>query len=288
MKKYFYISTVILVSLCGLVLWQASIFSDGKLHVVFCNVGQGDAIFIRTPAKVNMLVDGGPDDSVLSCIASHTPFWERKIDLVVMTHPHADHMTGFFSLLQQYKVAAFATERLSNNTDLFRWLMDTLDKQKIVPKYMIAGQNMRITDGVKISVVGPSQSFLQQTSPNGKIGESNEFSSLELLISYGGFKVFLTGDSQADELQEAIDSGYVGHVAVLQSPHHGSKTGLTDNIIQTLYPKLAVISVGKNNKYGHPNVQTLGLLKSNNINIARTDQSGDIEIISDGKTWTIR
>lgn len=285
-KKIVLISAFIFLSLALLSFYQGFTFYDSKLHVVFCDVGQGDAIYIRTPKAFDILVDGGPDERVLSCLSNNMPFWDRKVDLIILTHPHADHLVGLIAVLKRYSVSSFATEKLDNDTASFGELKRLLQEKHILPQYLSAGQKVRLPDGVVLTIIGPTASFLQKTSPLGKIGESKEFASLETLISYDTFRLVLTGDSQKEELQEAIDNGFVSSVDVLQVPHHGSKTGLTEDIIERLYPKLAVISVGKN-KYGHPSKEITKMLSQKDIKILRTDEGGDIEIVSDGKKFLL-
>ncbi len=286
-RKIFFVSILSIVSLISIVFYQWQKFYDGRLHVVFCNVGQGDGIFIRTPKGLDIIVDGGPDDLILACLSNHMPFWDRDIELMLLTHPHADHMNGLLPVLKRYTVLSFATEKLENKTLGFQALIDSIKAKHLTIQYAFAGKKIKTPDSVVLSIVGPTQEFLTKTSPGGTIGESSEFGSLETLVSYGIFKILLTGDSQAEELQEAIDAGYLGGVDVLQVPHHGSKTGLTDEIFEAIRPGLAVISVGKN-KYGHPTPQTLELLKSNGVKVLRTDQHGDIEIVSDEKKWFVK
>lgn len=292
MKKYFLIGTVLFLLLGYILVYQNIIYNDKKLHVVVCDVGQGDAIFIRTPQGADILVDGGPDDSVLNCLGRHVPFWDRTLELVMLTHPHADHFTGLFSVLKNYKVKSFASEDLSNQTIGFSSLMDKIKAQKIPLRFVFAGDKFKLKDGVRFEIVGPTEEFLRETSPGGTIGESSEFASVETLIRYGKFSALLTGDSQASELEDAIqlfDSALESStVSVLQVPHHGSKFGLNQEILDILNPKIAVISVGKNNKYGHPTAFILDLLKSKNIKTLRTDEIGDIEIISDGLSWKVK
>ncbi len=282
-KKSIVFVVIAVFSLVGMFFWQWFVFSDGRLHVVFCNVGQGDAIYIRTPKGFDMLVDGGSSNAVLSCLSRHMPFWDRTIDIVLLTHPHADHMAGFPQVFKEYKVNHFVTENLENDTDIFKLVMDTVAQQKIPKRFVVAGNRIKMPDGVSFSIVGPSADFLEQTSPGGKIGESAEFASVETLVSYGNFKLLLTGDSQAGELEEGIESP----VDVLQAPHHGSKTGLNDKIIEAARPGLVVISVGKN-KYGHPSPQTIKILEDSKVKILRTDEKGDIEVVSDGERWFVR
>lgn len=287
MKKYILIGTILFFLLGCILAYQNIIYNDKKLHVVVCDVGQGDAIFIRTPNGSDILVDSGPDDSVLNCLEKHMPFWDRTLEIMILTHPHADHFTGFFSVLKNYKIKSFASEKLSNKTAGFSSLMDKIKAQKIPIRFVFAGNRFILKDKIVLNIVGPTQDFIAQTSPGGTIGESSEFASLENLLIYGKFSALFTGDSQAVELKDALSNG-LGSIDLLQIPHHGSRFGLNAEILGILNPKLAVISVGKNNKYGHPAPFTLDLLKSQNIKTLRTDQTGDIEIVSDGISWRIK
>jgi len=287
MKKIVVIGFILLVSLGGIAAYQYAKFHDGKLHVVFCNVGQGDAIFIRTPKGMDILVDGGPDDSVLSCLSSNMPFWDRDLELVILTHPHADHLNGLISLLEHYKVDSFATENIKNNTGGFSRLMEKIKDENIKIRYVYAGDRFVFKDGVILKIAGPSKEFIKKTSPGGVIGERREFASVLSFIKYKGFEVLLTGDSQASGLNEGIMDGRIGDIEVLQVPHHGSKTGLTSEILDSIKPELAVISVGKNN-YGHPSEEEIKILRDRDIRILRTDLNGEIEIVSDGLSWGVR
>lgn len=284
-KVLFYIAAT-LVSLFTLFVYQSQKFNDKKLHVVFCDVGQGDAILITTPEKKHILIDAGPDKSVLSCLSEHMPFWDRTLDLVVLSHPHLDHFYGMYYLLESYEIKAFATEDLSNKAASFKGLMQEFEKKKIPRQFVYAGDKWIFVDGVTFSVLSPTKEFLASTSPNGIVGEKAEFANLITQISYGKFDAVFTGDSQARGLSEAI-TGIKG-LEVLQVPHHGSKTGLSAELLKIITPKLAVISVGEKNKYGHPTRFTLDLLKEDAIKTLRTDRNGEIEITSDGETYSVR
>jgi competence protein ComEC len=284
MKQYTYLCVLAVCAFIGMAVWQYAKFHDGKLHVIFCNVGQGDAILIKPPNNTYILVDGGPDKRVLDCLSRHMPFWERELSLVLLSHPHADHFMGMYYLLERYRFTYFATEKLSNKTPAFTEYI------RLLGEYHIPKQFVWIDDGwnignMHLTVVSPTEQFIEQTSPGGTIGESGEFASLILHVSYGSFDLVLTGDSQARELREAADR--IGKpIDVLQSPHHGSATGLDDQVLRQLSPKLAVISVGKN-RYGHPTKFVLDLYKTYGIKVLRTDNGGDVEIVSDGNTWWI-
>ncbi|MDO8620886.1 MAG: MBL fold metallo-hydrolase [Candidatus Levybacteria bacterium] len=286
-KKIIWFGVLILVFLAGLLFYQRIKFYDGKLHVVFCDVGQGDAIFIRTPNGLDILVDGGPNDSVLSCLSNHMPVWDRTIELVILTHPHTDHFFGLHNVLKRYNVLSFDSEKLDNKALGFAELINEVKQNKIPLHYLFSGDSFKTNGGINIKILAPTKEFLAETSPNGMIGENNEFASLISLVSYGSFKLLLTGDTQADELSQAISQYSLTNLSVLQVPHHGSKTGLSLEILNLLKPKVAVISVGKNNRYGHPTPFVLDLLGKVQAKILRTDQKGEIEVISDGKTWQV-
>lgn len=293
--KIAFIISLALFSLGAIFFYQYARFNDNKLHVVFCDVGQGDAIFVRTPKGLDILIDGGPDTSVLSCLSNHMPFWDRTIEVVALTHPHADHLVGLISVLKRYKVESFISEKLENKTESFNELSRIVQNKKISSRYVFLGDKLRIKDGVVLQVLSPSKEFLQRTSPGGVIGESGEFASLVLLLSYGEFDVLLTGDSQVSGLEEALGVKPLPELEVFQVPHHGSKTGLNSEILNEVRPRLAVISVGKNNKYGHPSKEVIEILRNREINlpagkagILRTDQDGEAEIVSDGKGWGAR
>lgn len=288
MKKIFFFSILAFVSLGGIFAYQSFVFQDNRLHIVFCDVGQGDAIYIRTPENLDILVDGGPNDKILSCLASRMPFWDKTIELVILTHPHADHLNGLISVAKNYQILSFATENLKNKTQGFEKLMDLIKDQDIKITYVFAGDRFKFKDGVEVQIAGPTYEFLQLTSPGGKIGESGEFASVLSLIKYKEFEVLLTGDSQASELSEALSLPKgVGAISVLQVPHHGSKTGLNPEILNILKPELAVISVAAKNKYNHPTQEILKILREKEIKVLRTDEKGDIELVSDGESWGV-
>ncbi len=286
MRRASFLFALSLILLLSLFLYQTRLYFDQKLHIVFCNIGQGDGIFIRTPNGNDILVDGGPDKRILDCLFSHMPFWDRDIELVVLTHPHADHLNGLIYVLDRYTVKSFVSEKVENRSEGFSQLMESLRKQRIPVQYVLAGNKSVLSDKTTIHIVGPTQHFLKETSPTGKISESGEFSSLLTLVSYGQFSALLTGDSQARELSEAVEQFSLSDLTVLQLPHHGSKTGLNREILLSLSPKLAVISVGKN-KYGHPTTEVLDLLNTQGVKVLRTDRNGEIEIVTDGKSMSV-
>lgn len=276
MKKNLLILSVLLFLLGSIFIYQNITYNDKKLRVVICDVGQGDAIFIRTPQGSDILIDGGPDDSVLNCLGKHMPFWDKTLELMILTHPDADHVTGLIDVIKRYKLIRFYTSKVEGGTDVYKQFLKTLQRVDIKQNYLWQGDKFTFTDGLIMETLWPT--------PEWKGSTTNSFSVAELL-NYKNLKVLLTGDLDAEQMIQF--SNLAGNIDFLKVPHHGSRFGLTAEILDILNPKLAVISVGKNNKYGHPTPFILDLLKSANIKTLRTDQDGEIEIISDGKTWKV-
>jgi len=265
--------------LSGVTIYQYFKFHDGRLHVVFCDVGQGDGVLVVTPSSKHILVDAGPDNKILDCLSRHLPFWERTIDLALLTHPHADHLMGYYSVIERYNLSQFSTEKLINKTEGFQGLLTLLKKHNIKEQLVTKGDRWRLSDGVIITIVGPTGDFLFRKNPDGVITNSAESGSLITKITYGKFSALLTGDAPVDEMQEVASE--ISSPTVLQIPHHGSSTGIDGQVLDLLQSKLAVISVGKNS-YGHPTKRTLKFLQERRLKVLRTDQIGDVEIVSDG------
>lgn len=248
---------------------------DGKLHIVFCDVGQGDGAYIRFPDGRDMVVDGGPNDKILGCLGKNMPFWDRTIDIVLMTHPQKDHMQGLIAIFDRYDVGYFIRSDVSNSTEGYQKL---LEESKDVPKkFVVAGENITIGD-VTLRVLGP------QVTPVNNINEA----SVVFWLRYGSFDALFTGDAT---LHRPFDELALNQIEVLKVPHHGSKTGMTSAFLDWLKPQLAVISVGQNN-YGHPSPEILQMLADHQARVLRTDlpaqagTEGDIEVVSDGTKWT--
>lgn len=274
MKKTLLILSVLLFLLGSIFVYQNITYNDNKLHVVICDVGQGDAIFIRTPQGSDILIDGGPDDSVLTCLGKHMPFWDKTLELMILTHPDADHVTGLIDVIKRYKSIRFYTSRVEGKTDVYKQFLKTLQRVDIKQNYLWQGDKFTFTDGLTIETLWPTHEWEGLTT--------NSFSIAQIL-NYKDFKVLLTGDLDVEQMSQFSD--LAGDINFLKVPHHGSRFGLTAEILDILNPKLAVISVGAKNKYGHPTPFILDLLKSKNIKTLRTDENGDIEIVSDGRAF---
>lgn len=287
MKKYLLLGFVSIFLLLGLFFYQSARLNDGKLHLIVCDVGQGDGILIRTPNGTDILIDGGPDDSILNCLAKHLPFWDRTIELMVLTHPHADHLTGLISVLQRYIVLHFVSENVVNNSAGYKKLFSLLADKNLSAKDLYTKDKILFTDKTILTTVWPEKDWFMTHELDSKSDinlDLNGFSVIQLL-SYGNFKALLTGDAGfSTEDKIALK---VGKVDVLKVPHHGSKTGMSDYFLSSINPSLAIISVGAKNRYRHPNKIALDLLAKYNIKTLRTDKNGEVEVVTDGKTYSV-
>ena len=276
---------------------------DGKLHIVFCDVGQGDAVYVRFPDGRDMVVDGGPNNRVIDCLGRHMPFWDRKIDVVMLTHPEKDHLQGLISVFERYQVEHFVRSDAANTTEGYVKLMDVLKQRVVDETYITQGDGIDI-GAVSLSFLWPDQSQIAKGNRTSLIsmtgggtqdvlGRSvdhlNDF-SLVFVLRYGDFDVLFTGDADIRVEKQYVGWNFGGQaddgVEVLKVPHHGSRTGMSEAFVQWVNPELSIISVGKNS-YGHPTKEAMDMLQSIGSRIMRTDEFGDIAVISDGTNWRI-
>lgn len=282
MKKYIFLSFVSLLFLSGLFFYQNAKLNDGKLHLVICDVGQGDAIYLKTPSGKDILVDGGPNAEVLDCLTNNMPFWDRTIDLVVLTHPDADHITGLIPVLERYSVLHFVTSKTSKSTAIYKKFLQILENEGLELKYVFANDKINFGDGVVSKIIWPSPKLF--SGEEVKESKVNEYSVIQL-ITYGNFEALLTGDAGSEIMVQIANSA--GDIDILKVPHHGSKTGMNGNFLSEVKPEIAVISVGVKNRYGHPSNYSLDLLDKHNVKVFRTDKNEEIKIVSDGNSYEV-
>lgn len=289
-------------SICGFVTGLILLFNflvslpDGKLHIVFCDVGQGDAVYIRLPDGRDMLIDGGPNEKVIACLSRHMAFWDRKIDLMFLTHAEHDHLGGLMAVVSRFAVGSVVLSAVPDTSEQYLQLISALDGNKVPQKHLTAGDSLT-AGNVEVHVLWPSEAVISSlrdyagADASVVLGVStpdrNDL-SLVLRLRYGMFDILFPGDAGIGaeaEYRETVLAD--GGIEVLKMPHHGSKTGMTEDYFDALHLGLAVISVGRNT-YGHPATEILDMLAKKNVRVLRTDQEGDIEIISDGIDWTVQ
>jgi len=272
----------------NLIAWII-VFDLGKvrfLEVIFFDVGQGDAIFIETPSYHQILIDGGPDSTILEKLSKEMPFWDRSIDLIILTHPERDHLTGLIEVLEKYKVENILWTGIVRDTAEYKEWKKLIEEEKAEIFIAKAGQKIScLTWQIKqcdLEILQPFESL------EGKeFKDSNNTSIISKLV-FGKNSFLFTGDAYKDVEGKLINKEAEIDSDVLKVAHHGSKTSSSEEFIKAVSPEIAVISAGRENKYGHPNQEVLELLEKYGIRVLRTDKDGDIKIFSDGKEIKIR
>ncbi len=266
--------------LCCIIIWYAVYKAEATRNLVMhvFDVGQGDGIFIELPNHVQVLIDGGPTNAILSKLGSVMPFWDHTIDLVVLTHPHADHVDGLIDVLKRYDVGMVIESGVLYPTpDYDEW--NRLLKEKHIPMvYARRGQRVILSDTSVLDILYPTKELVGARFSN--IHDSMVVSKL----SYGSATALLMGDAEALIEYELIGSGIPLGADVLKIGHHGSKTSSTQAFLNAVHPRMAVISVGRKNRYGHPHQDVVDRIAAAGISLFRTDTDGDVELASDGKS----
>jgi competence protein ComEC len=257
---------------------------DGRLHVTFLDVGQGDAILIQTPDGKHLLVDGGPDPTLLPAALGRRLYpWQRSLDLVALTHPDEDHLAGLVPVAQGYRLGLVVDTRLPHDTPTGQaWQTEhaTRDTPVIYPQ---RGTMLDLGWGVQLQVLHPGDAPLAGTA-----SDSNN-NGLVLRLTWGRASFLLTGDLEAEGeaallRQEGLELG----ATVLKVAHHGSPNGTTLRFLEAVHPQLAVISVGAGNRFGHPAPEVLRRLEQAGAQVWRTDECGDVEVVTDGERLWVR
>jgi len=266
-------------------------------RIIACEVGQGDAILIIQGSK-QVLVDGGPSgEKVLACLARQMPYWDRTIELIVLTNTDFDHMNGLASVVERYLVMQFVTADGVHRSESLEKLSEALRRNRIQPVGVERGDRVRLEGNDKtgelsfdvlwppqvenkyVAVLGAQMDEAEREQilkASAKRGDLNE-RSVVLLLTVGGYRALLMGDSGFQTENELLKEGLITNVDYLKVGHHGSKNSTGLELLQQARPEIAVISVGKNN-YGHPTRETLDRLEKMGAKVKRTDLEGDIEV----------
>lgn len=269
--------------LLGLILttffiWSAVLAEErgGTLTVAFLDVGQGDATYIEAPNGNQVLIDGGAGKQVLGGLTKLMSVHDRSIDIVIATHPDADHIGGLSEVLERYDVTAILRSGAINDTNVFRTLNATIEEQGVTETVARRGMQMVLDEDVRLEILFPDRD-VSGTDPN-------EASVIAQLV-YGETEIMLTGDASKG-IENYLVSLYGKGLQsdVLKVGHHGSKTSSSQNFIGFVSPEYAVISAGCDNRYGHPHQEVLATLAQFDIKTLSTCVDGTIVFETDGDT----
>lgn len=247
----------------------------GEFIVHYIDVGQGDCTLIQTNDK-NLLIDAGTPDSSNTLVKYLKKLNIKKIDFIIETHPHADHIGGMKSIIDEFSIGYFFAPKVTENTDVFKNMIISL-KEKNIPINTISTSKYLPID------LGPNTKIELYSPANKEYENINNFSPL-LKIYYGKTSFLFTGDAESEVEMEVIKSNALLRSDVLKVGHHGSSTSSTDSFLKEVSPKIGIISSGIDNSYGHPSPETLNKLSDLNTKIFRTDEDGTIILTSNGKS----
>lgn len=265
-----------LIICAGIVLYYCiTSLGDSLLHVYYLDVGQGDGALVRTPENSYILIDGGPGQEILQLIGGVMPFYERTIDIMILSHPHADHVDGLIEVLRRFDVRAVYFTGIRYGYPGYDTFMNLIAEEGAEIYFVRSGADFSFGNIV-----------IDNLYPFGNI-QGREFSninnsSIVLRIIYGGTIFYFGGDAEVEVEEELIKSGLDLHADVFKASHHGSRTANSSGLLDLVDPDYSVISCGEGNKFAHPHQETISELIKRGVKTFRTDIVGSFEFVSDG------
>lgn len=269
---------ILVGAVSGALLFAHARGTETALHIL--DVGQGDAMLVRH-GSVDILIDGGPDATLLERLGEVRPFWDRRVDIVVLTHPQQDHLRGLLDVIEREKVGLVLLPRLAATSATFRRFVELLHARQVPVRAAARGQTIRYKD-LSLTVLAPDATLRARAERNLNMG------SVVVRVGTPSFRALLTGDIEAptEQYLRNLRPASLLHAEVLKVPHHGSKTSSASSFLRAVHPQLAVISVGKGNRYGHPHPSILARYRGTPV--LRTDVSGTISVTSRGAAHSVR
>lgn len=273
-KKFliFLVSVFLTINLGLLVyflFFSPSQLDSTRAEVIFLDIGQGDAALIRTSKGKNILVDGGSDKSIIYKLDQYIPFYRRKIDLMILSHPHPDHFNGLIEVVERYRVDRFFYNGVHSNLPTYNYFLDLIEKKGIESKVVWAEHQFEI-DNSQIVFLYPFESL------EDKILADDNDGSLVFKFIIDQTKILFTGDATKKVEEELLAQEVHLSAEILKVAHHGSKDSSIQEFLDEVKPTYAVISAGRENKFGHPALRVLRNLENVNAEVLRTDQLADI------------
>ncbi len=262
---------IIILFLISLFVWGAvyELNRNKELEVIFFDIGQGDSIYIEMDRGRQVLIDGGPSSDILEKLSEEMPFYDRKIELVVLTHPDHDHLFGLIEVLKNYEVESILqTEALKDTQEFKKWEEE------------VEREGAKVLIAKKGQIISFKEAFFKVLHPGEVLEKNVNDNSVVLKLFHGSNTFLFTGDitEKIEKELEDVDSD------VLKVSHHGSKSSSCSEFLEKVSPSLAVISVGENS-YGHPDKGVLARLEEFAIQVKRTDKDNDVGIISTGDNF---
>lgn len=275
LKRISVLVVLLLGSLISLLLpYLATPTQSEFLSVTFLDIGQGDATLIETPDGVQLLIDGGPDGTVLRRLATELPWFDHTLDIILGTHPDKDHIGGLVDVLKRFTVGQIITTENTGETMVASSFRKSLVQEGAIVTMARAGQVYQLGASTTLTIFSPAS--------NPAMLESNT-ASIVAKLTYGDIDFMLTGDAPISIEEYLVKTyGPALQSEVLKLGHHGSKTSSSEIFLDTVTPRFAVVSTGKGNSYGHPHQVVVDAVTSRGVDILNTADRGSITFVSDG------
>ncbi len=269
-RKLVYFSLIFLLIVSAILAGVIFCTRNQKLQVAFFDVGQGDAILISQGSR-QILIDGGPSgQKLMEKLGEYIPFWDREIEVIISTHPDADHISGLVDALKNYTVDQSIESGVKSQSQVFGTFEKIIEEKKIEKQIAARGMKIKISDEAELEIFHPESS-----AENIPEKDTNSASVTAKLV-FGENSFLFAGDLPMNMENQLMNDDLPLSANVLKVSHHGSKSATSAQFLKIVNPQEAIISVGKNNRYGHPTAETLERLSVKNIKILRTDESGDV------------
>ncbi len=275
---------MLLLIVANLLLWarvlrviEVEASKPGLLTVAVLSIGQGDAIYIESPTGRQVLIDGGPDGSVLRELPKVMPAFDRSLDVVVATHPDADHVAGLTGVVNRYEVGMFLEPGMYKDTTISSAVENAVDTRQ-VPRYLLhAGMSLDLGGGAWLEVLHPGRDVSRLS------GQFANQAGLVMRLTYASTSAMFMADVPT-AVEVALVATYGTHLDsdLLKAGHHGSRTSSSDTFVKAVSPDVALLSLGRGNSYHHPHVEPLSIFKKYGALVARTDLEGTLVFTSDG------
>lgn len=250
--------------------------TTGTLKVHYIDVGQGDSILIQTPNGKNMLIDAGTNESSNTVTSYLSNLGITQLDIIAGTHPHEDHIGGMDAVINMFKIGKVYMPKATATTKTFEDVITAINNKGLSITTPVPGTTVDLDSSVKLEILAPNEDAYE---------ELNNY-SIVFKLTYGSKSFLFTGDAEDVSEKEMLSKGYDLKADVLKVGHHGSSSSTSDAFLSAVNPQYAVISVGKDNDYGHPAVSTMDKLKAKGIAVYRTDENGTIVATCDGTSIT--
>lgn len=267
---------IIFIFLGFLFLSSTFLVAPEKLRVDFLDIGQGDAILLNLPQGTRILVDAGPDNLLINRLGDALPWWEQKIDYVIISHYHADHILGLIELVEKYKIGQVLSTTHQPDDFLYRVLVAKLKAKNIPLVFVQTGQILNFEKNISMQVISAEHD-----------NKDYNDNSLVVRFDYLYSSVLFTGDLTAEVEAKLIKSDLNLQSDLLKVAHHGSRYSSSEEFLDLVRPKFCVISVGDDNDFRHPHAETLTRLSQVQCQIYLTQDFGTLSWQSDGKSWNL-